>query len=147
MAKTIATIDLKKILEFYLEIKNNYQKYSEMFLYFLAACQYLDPDIDLEAPLKLRPYSGLIGIDNSLLDNYFKSFKILRLHAILNDASGFIAEYSHIGPGYSYLLPCPITNEYLGHITRLAVCLFVKTFKTFCSHCWNAGTRNSDIGF
>ena len=129
MAKTIATIDLKNIHEIYLEIKNNYPKYGERFLYFLAACQYLDPDIDLEATLKLRPYGGLIGIDNSSLDNFFKSFKLLRLHAILHDASGFIAEYSRKGPGYSYVLPCPITNEYLGQITGLAFCLFVKTFK------------------
>ena len=129
MANTIATIDLKNIHEIYLEIKNNYPKYGERFLYFPAACQYLDPDIDLEATLKLRPYGGLIGIDNSSLDNYFKSFKILRLHAILHDASGFIAKYSCKGPGYSYVLPCPITNEYLGHIKWLAFCLFVKTFK------------------
>ena len=92
MAKTIATIDLKNNHEIYLEIKNNYPKYCESFLYFLAACQYLDPDIDLEAALKLRPHGGLIVIDNSSLDNYFKSFKILRLHTILHDASGFIAE-------------------------------------------------------
>ena len=117
MTKSIATIDLKNIHEIYLEIMNNYPKYGEMFLYFLAACQYLDPDIDLEATLKLRLYGGLIGIDNSSLDYYFKSFKILRLHAILHNASGFVAEYSHKGPGYSYVLPCPITNEYLGHIT------------------------------
>ena len=64
MAKTIATIDLKIIYEIYLEIKNNYPEYGERFLYFLAACQHLDPDIDLEATLKLRPCGGLIGIDN-----------------------------------------------------------------------------------
>ena len=120
MVKTRATIDLKNIHEIYLEIKNNYPKYGERSLHFLAACQYLDPDIDLEATLKPRPYGDLIGIDNSSLDNYFKSFKILRLHAILHDASGFIAEYSLKGPGYSYVLPCPIKNEYLGHITGLA---------------------------
>ena len=129
MAKTIATIDLKNIYEIYLETKNSYPKYGEKFLYFLAACQYLDPDIDLDAILKPRPYGGLIGVDNSSLDNFFKSFKILRLLAILHNASGFIAEYSRKGPGYSYVLPCPITNEFLGHITGLAFSLFVKTFK------------------
>ena len=60
MAKTIATIDLEKIHEIYLHIKNNYPKYGQRILFFLAACQYLDPDIDLEATLKLRPYGGLI---------------------------------------------------------------------------------------
>ena len=75
MTKTIATIDLKNIHEIYLEIKNNYPKYDEWSPYFLAACQYLDPDIDLQATLKLRPYGGLIEIDNSSLDKYFKSLK------------------------------------------------------------------------
>ena len=58
--------------------------YGQRFLYFLAACQYLDPDIDLEATLKLRQYGGLIGIDNFSLDNYFKSFKVLRPQAIFH---------------------------------------------------------------
>ena len=120
IAKTIATIDLENIPEFYLQIKNNYPKYGESFLYFLAACQYLDPDNDMGPTLKLRPYGGLIGIDKSSLDNYLKSFKKLRLHAMLHKKAGFIAEYSHKGPEYSYVLSCPIRNEYLGHITGLA---------------------------
>ena len=98
-------------------------------MYFLATCLYLDPDLDLDIALKLRPYGGLIGIDNSLLDKYFKNLKILRLHAILHEASGFVFEYSEKGPGYSYVLPCPVTNEYLGHVTGIAFCLYVKTFK------------------
>ena len=98
-------------------------------LYFLATCLHLDPEIDLDIALKLRPYGGLIGIDNSALDKYFKSFKVLRLLAILHDASGFVYEYSEKGPGYSYVLPCSVTNEYLGHVTGIAFCLYVKSFK------------------
>ena len=99
------------------------------FLYFLATCLYLDPDIDLDIALKLRPYGGLTGNDNSSLDKYFKSYKILRLHAILHDASGFVFEYSEMGPGFSYVLPCPVTIEYLGHVTEISFCLYVKNFK------------------
>ena len=126
---TIATVDLKNIHEIYDQIKLDYPEYSERFVYFLAACLYLDPDTNLEIVLKLRPYGGLIGIDNSSLDKYLKSYKFLRLHAILHDASGFTAEHSQKGPGYSYVLPCPITNAYIGHMTGLMFCLFVKTFK------------------
>ena len=61
---TIATVDLKIIHEIY-DKKLDYPEYSERFVYFLAACLYLDPDINLEIVLKLRPYGGLIGIDNS----------------------------------------------------------------------------------
>ena len=126
---TIPTIDLKNIREIYEQIKVDYPEDSERFVYFLTACLYLDPDINLEIVLKLRPYGGLIGIHNSSLDTYLKSYKFLRLHAILHEASGFIAEYSHKGPGYSYVLTCPITNAYVGHVTGLLFCLFVKTFK------------------
>ena len=97
----IATIDLKNIHEIYEQIKVDYPEYSERFVYFLAACLYLDPEINLEIVLKLRPYGGLIGIDNSSLDTYLESYKFLRLHAILHDASGFISEHSQKGPGYS----------------------------------------------
>ena len=116
---TIATADLKSIHETYKEIEKEYSQYGERFLYFLATCLHLDPEIDLDIALKLRPYGGLIGIDNSALDKYFKSFKLLRLHAILHDASGFVYEYSEKGSGYSYVLPCSVTNEYLGHVTGI----------------------------
>ena len=89
----------------------------------------MDPNIDLNIALKLRPYGGIIGIDNSSLDKYFKFFKILRLHAILHEPSGFVREFSEKGPGYSYVLRCPVKNEYLGHVTGLAFRLYVKTFK------------------
>ena len=56
--------------------------------------------------------------------------KFLSLHAILYDALGFFFQNSEKGPGYSYVLPCPVTNEYLGHVIRLAFCLYVKTFKS-----------------
>ena len=126
---TIATLDLKSIHETYKEIEKGYSQYGKRFLYFLATCLHLDPDLDLDIALKLRPYGGLIGIDNSSLDKYFKNLKILRLHAILHDASGFVYEYSEKGLGYSYVLPCSVTNEYLGHVTGIAFCLYVKSFK------------------
>ena len=128
---TIATLDLKSIYELYLEVKKEFSGYSERYLYFLATCFYLDPDLDLDNALKIRPYDGLIGIDNSTLDKYFKSYTILRLHAILQDTSGFVFEQSKKGPSYSYGLPCPVTSEYLGHVTGIAFCLYVKSFVQF----------------
>ena len=95
----IATVDLDRIHDIQKE-KRIFTIRRKIFV-FLATCLYLDPDIDLEIALKLRPYGGLIVIENSLLDNYFTSFKVLRLHAMLHDASGFVYEYSEEGPGYS----------------------------------------------
>ena len=65
---TIATVDLRSIHEIYKGLKKDYTQYRQRFLYFLATCLYLDPDLDLDIALKLRPYGGLIGIDNSSLD-------------------------------------------------------------------------------
>ena len=127
---TLATVDLKTIHEIYKELKKDYSQNGERSVYFLATCQYLDPDLDLDIAMKMRPYGGLIGIDNTSLDKYFKSYKNLMLHAILHDASGFVFEYSEKRPGYSYVLHCPVTNEYLGHETGLVFCLYEKTFKS-----------------
>ena len=79
MTTTIATVDLKTIHEIYNLIKTDYPEHNERFLYFLSTCLHLDPDVNLEIALKLRPYGGIIGIDNSSLDTYLKSFKVLRL--------------------------------------------------------------------
>ena len=88
---TIAIINLKNIREVYEQIKVDYPEYSERFVYFLAACHYLNPDINLEIVLKLRPYGGLVGIDNSSLDTYLKSYEFRRLHAILHDWSNVLS--------------------------------------------------------
>ena len=145
MAKRIATIDLKYIHEFYLQIKSNYPIYGQRFLYFLAAFHYIDPHIDLKTPLNLRSYGGLIAIDKSSLDNYIKSCKKLWLHAILHEASCVIAEYSPKVPGYPYVLSYPFRNEYLDHIMNCLINFLWRLSKTFRSLCWNGETRNSEI--
>ena len=101
---TIAIVDLENLHESYKGIEKEYSQCSERFLYFSATCVHLDPEIDLDIAFKLRLYSGLIGIDNSKLDKHFKLFKILRLFAILRDASGFVFDYSEKDPGNSYEL-------------------------------------------
>ena len=78
---------------------------------------HLDPDVNPEVTLMLGPHGGIIEIDNSSLDGNLKPFKVLRLHAILHNASGFIAEYNQKGQGYSYVLPSPFKNAYVGHLT------------------------------
>ena len=90
----------------------------------------MDPALDLHIAMRMRLYGGLIGIDNSSLDKYFNSDKILSLHVIHHEASAFVFEYSDKGPGYSYALPCPVKKENLGHVTGLAFCLYVKTFES-----------------
>ena len=55
-----------------------------------AACLHFNPQLDLNIESKLRPYGGLIGIDNLSWEDRLKDSKILRLHAVLHDAAGFV---------------------------------------------------------
>ena len=87
---TIATKDLKNIHEIYEKIKVDYPQFSERFVYFLATCLYLNPDVNLKTALKPRSYGGLIGMDNSSLDTYLKSYKFLQLHAKYMTLHGYL---------------------------------------------------------
>ena len=64
---TIATVDLNRIHEIYKKVKKENSQYGIKFLYFLATCLYLYFDLHFEIELKLRPYVGLTGVDNSFL--------------------------------------------------------------------------------
>ena len=101
---TIGTIDIKLIHEKVLSLRGNinYTHISYRQLYFVAACSLLDPEVDGEIALKFRPYGGFIGIDNSRLDPLLKRSKVLRLHAALRDAAGFIKDCRNKCPGYVY---------------------------------------------
>ena len=125
----IQSNDLKKLQENYEEVSLYYKAMECRKKYFLAACQLFYPEIDYEIALKLRPYGGLIGIENSRLDNYLKVSKVLRLHAILHDAAGFIRGHYGQGPGYSYVIQCPINSCFIGHMSGIMFCLFQKIFR------------------
>ena len=121
---------LKNIHEKYLSISTSYPKESVRFNYFLAASEYFSEldSFDHDIALKKRPYGGLIGIDISSLDKYLKVSKILRLHAILHDAGGFIYEMYNQGPGYCYMLPWKSSNCFSGHLSGILFCLYIKIF-------------------
>ena len=89
---TVGAKDIMLIHEKVLSLRGNinYTHIPYRQLYFVAACSLLDPEVDGEIALKFRPYGGFIGIDNSRLDPLLKRSKVLRLHAALHDAAGFI---------------------------------------------------------
>ena len=109
MAKRIATIDLKNILEIYLLTRKNYPKYGERFLYFIAACLYLNPEINLEQTLKLSPHGGLTEIDILSLDNYFK---ILQNNSNSCDAPRRIGFYSKVQSKRPWIVLCITLPNY-----------------------------------
>ena len=65
---------LENIQDKYISISTSYPEKSVRFNYFLAASEYFSEldSFDHDIALKLRPYGGLIGIDNSSLDKYLK---------------------------------------------------------------------------
>ena len=78
-----------------------------------------------------------MDIENCAPDKYCKPFEVLIFHAILHDASGFFFEHSKKPTGYSYVLPCSVTNDDVCHVTSIAFCLYVKTLREICSDYWN----------
>ena len=97
--------------------------------YFLAACKHIDDLTDLEFINDTCPFGGIIGINNSRLDCIFRRFKIFRLHAILHDACGYMNDIYSVGPGYSYVIPCKFSSCFVGHVSGLAFCTYLKLFK------------------
>ena len=100
---------------------------------FLAVCYCIDKDVNLWDINDMAEFGGLIGPGNSILDKYFKHFKIFRLHAIFHDAFGFMKSNFDLGPGYVYALshkPILTNNMLLGHFTGLAYWLHMKIYRT-----------------
>ena len=62
------------------------------------------------------------------MDKYLNDFIILRMHAILHDAAGFIHEVYYTGPLYCYMLPWKCNNSLIGHFSVVSFCLFKKPF-------------------
>lgn len=117
-------------------LQENYKAFEELYPtnttrknYFLAACKLFDCNCDFEDVNELTPYGGLIGCDDSRLENYLNFSKIFRLHAVLHDAAGFMFEYNQSGPGYCYVLNLRRLNWcVIGHFTGLLYCLYKKLF-------------------
>ena len=133
---TVASKDLPIIHKNYLTVAQKFPQNSIRLNYFLSACEFFNDqeNFDHDIALKLRPYGGLIGIDNSSLDHQLKSFKVLRLHAVLHDAGVFIYERYKQGPGYSYMLPWKSSNCFSGHLSGILFCLYIKIFHPSIFH-------------
>ena len=133
----ITTNALEIIHETYLSLQKIYPENSVRRNSFLAACSLFNEsiDFDFDIAMKIRFYGGLIGIDNSSTDRFLKDSKILRLHAILHVAVGYIQQYYKQGPGYAYMLSCDINSPFARHITAFpASCWYTKLFKLISFH-------------
>ena len=95
---------------------------------FLSVCHCLDPKISMREMNILYPHGGLIGYGNSNLDTLLRFSKVFRLHAILHDAAGAVYAENGSGPGYCYVIGRGPSSYFLGHITGLFYCLYLKIF-------------------
>ena len=117
-----------------------FAKSSERKNYFLAACKCMNPHIDLYDVNVKSLFGGLIGVDDSRLERMFSFSKIMQMHALLHDASGFMRRYSNERSGYIYVLgthsPELLNTCFLGHTAGVFYCCFLKIvdrkfFKSF----------------
>ena len=129
---TVSSKDLPIIHKNCLTVAQKFPQNSIRLNYFLLGCEFFNDqeNFDHDIALILRPFGGLIGIDNSSLDHQLISFKVLRLHA----AGVFIYERCKQGPGYSYMPPWKSSNCFSGHLSGILFCLYIKVFHPSIYH-------------
>lgn len=132
--KQVNSETVKQVHQKYCRIAKYYPNNSVRKNYFLAACLVFDKEADLDFIDEIADSGGLIGIGNSRLEKYMRQWKTIRIHAILHDAAGFIRDYSGQGPGYIYTLSSAINSCFLGHVTGLIFCCYLKIFKSSIYH-------------
>ena len=106
---------------------------------FLAVCVYLDETIDLHEVNSRVPFGGNVGAGDSLLHKYLKCSKILRLHAIFQDAHGYMRSNKNIAPGCVYTLT---TEKFLKNSMLLGHFLGF-----FIGRWWSFSIPNTSIFF
>ena len=119
---------LNGILRLFEIIRQDFSSNTKRKKIFLCTCIVLDPDINLKEMDQKFPFGGLIGYGNSCMDYFFVNSKIFRLHAILHDSAGSVKSTTTKGPGYCYIAPSLPSSCFLGHVTGLFFCLYVKIF-------------------
>lgn len=127
-------MDVSRVIQLYPHISETFNENSPRKNYFLATCKSLDEKINLEIVNKECPYGGIIGIGNSfIIENLLNHSKTFRLHAIFHDACGFMKSRYNTGPGYCYKAPIHLNSCFLGHVTGLLYCSFLRCFSSFYS--------------
>ena len=86
---------------------------------FIAVCMLKDLKVDVNAVDNLAPYGGPIGPGDSALQEYLKDSKVLQVHAIFQDAYGFMKERYKTGPGYMYKVSNFPSDFLLVHISGI----------------------------
>lgn len=125
----LSVSDVYYINQFSNELAERYPTNNHRKNFFLAVCQRVDYSVDPDYISQDCPYGGIIGIGNSKLHKFLQHSKIFRLHASLHDACGYMKSEFEIGPGYVYALKCNVSNCFIGHLSGITFCIYLKLFK------------------
>ena len=129
-------MNIEEIVEFEKEISQLFVGNTKRKNYFLAVCRSFDKNVDLDKINREVPFGGLIGVGDSKLEKLLNWSKIFPLHATFHDATGYLKTNLNICPGYCYMVPflnSKFNFCFLGHITGLAYCCFLKLSPRFHS--------------
>ena len=99
---------------------------------FLSVYLYVDKTIDLYEIISRALFAGNIGAGDSLLHNYWKFSKTLRMRAIFHDDYGYMRSVNNVGPGYDYKLTTEKkfkNSMLLGHFSGILFWTFMKILK------------------
>ena len=116
------------IFRLYPGLKMSFEHKSVRKNLFLSAFFFWDSRLSLREMDQESKFGGTIGYGDSYLEFLFLHFKVFRLHAIQQDASGSVRGHSGKGPGYCYRIGRGPNSCLLGHVTGLLFCLYVKLF-------------------
>ncbi len=95
---------------------------------FLSACLCWDSRLSLREMDQKFEFGGTIRYGDSYLVFLIRHFKLYRLHAKLHDGAGAVRAHSGKGHGYCYMIGRGPNSCFLGHVTGLLFCLYVKIF-------------------
>ena len=95
---------------------------------FPGACFFWDSGLSLRELDQKIKFGGIFGYGDSYLEFLFRHFKVIRLHAILQDAAGAVRP--HIGKvsGYCHIIGRGSLSCLLRHVTGPFFRVYVKLF-------------------
>ena len=140
-------IKLELLAEMHKETVKEFPHFDKRHFFFCLVCLKIATDFNMDKndesfsdllaqnyiQLKAKcPFGGRIGVGNSRLDRFLKWSKVLRLHAAFHDAHGFMKTEYNVGPGYIYcpFIKLPINCCFLGHVTGILYCYWLKFFNS-----------------
>ena len=119
---------LMSIFRLYPGLKLSFEHNSVRRNLFLSACFCWNSRLSFREMDRKNNFGRTIGYGSSYLELLFRHSKIFKLHAILHDPTRAVWAHSGKGPGYCYMIGRGSNSCFLGHVTELLFCLYVKIF-------------------